>query len=1601
MYSGVLDKAQKDHPKEYGSWKQAKDTLVKAYNDYKSEFVKYSNKNAVGPPPGSKLEDQFFKGVQTELQRLDTLFAAMDLGMYDGNNANGCFNQRDYDEIVLRPSFGWNFGFFMAKTGGVEINFDSKAGKAQKSIIAIVTWGNLTTEEGAPKDQVIPGISKEELAKGESIFDAKYNLPKNVPQGCYEFVVAYASKNNPVGHDLFRAAAYYDSETHGPNARRNILLKSDTNTYTERRLAIDMTFRKFDTLATVQANKQLSEATIPAIQLGLMFFAVHKPAEDGKPGRYFLAAGQRFRGGGTSLQGFYDVCNAFDTNKPAVWRGRQGYGQRPLSATQTAWVRKMIKSSFQEAAGKNWSLREANFVNKGLGVRESTMGVFALHESYGAAIKEAGFGVLEYSEFEKFNRLDSINAASDKNEPRPLPWKDATLGAKLSVQGLPGGSIRNTSIAGFKNFGEDKDWSAGENYKSYFQRMAVELALSYANDVGPAQDKNYSWNGTKYEMIETNQAVYDKYALIVANVIAPEYLQIYQQVLAIETWARLIADEDKNLPMSSKEYKVNTPNASVGRNALSGAKAKNKTDFIDPVKKGSKGAAGKEPPEKEDPIETEKKEKFVKQCALMLNMTELKEVYKKNVVSNKISPTSIHSGVPFGGRLAMLGCLNPKRISEIQNYCVMPTKKVLDPMLNMTPAMASALIPKIRLHKVWSEGTLQKEVTFPWPTFEKRNYPRSLKKDPDIDRGGGYGIQEFNWSFEGTQPGTARNDIKAELTLYFQNFREFFKERKTGSLKWSYVDLVLFPGAGHKRKMKKGEQPKKTGFGSSHKRKNDPSYYRVRVDCGWHVPDKASFSKILPKNIKFHKFKRALEMTNKSFYLNMVDHDIDIRTDGTVQIKIEYRAYIESAMKKPEYDALTSPQVMMQRMQFAKEYERLKSQCSPEQLAELEKTYDGLENAFAEASYQSIVKRLIDRERLFYGFVDKAAVDSVLASGRLTRHPTFKFGGQSTGEGSQDSQAKGGTTKPTVTWDESATSYKDFVPPEMGDHNTMCTFFYLGDLFHTCMDGMYSANFPVDPFVGPGSASEKIAPTRPKDGKQEMVIMLSDFEYQISPKLGSQGEASPPQFGTMNIAEVPISLEYFFEWFQKKVIDVKRRSYPIAYFIRDLLNELMGSVFAQACWSKKIDKRVSFQTSNFMIVKDKEYGVLGNIAPTTAMGEENYKVAADVRYDAGMIPWRSSKENASVNDFANVVLVYPMRQNDYNEGLGNGQIDGMRGCHHYTIGSPKGLLKSVKFSKSDNAYLKEARFMNHGNQGLMQLGNVYKVDLDMIGNTLYYPGMYLFLDPRGIGGLEWDPTKGPNGGKPSAANALGFGGYHVVIGVKSSISTSGFSTSVEAQFDYSGDGSESSKKIQEDNATIEEASTEFRKNCEEAIKARQADLATVDKLIKEGQAGVGDVLDSLQTAEGMLTQIQGVKLSTRPIVTDYSEAEPGEWSTPMNNLQNKFVPLGDDAPPPPSTYNYGQIPGVTDTQPTTVPPEDTAPAKPIPANPSPEADTTPTPSTPTPTPAVEESPTQSSAASDPNTRVEVIGMSRQEGEDLLAEMGGSLASRRGSGRGGR
>ena len=274
-----------------------------------------------------------------------------------------------------------------------------------------------------------------------------------------------------------------------------------------------------------------------------------------------------------------------------------------------------------------------------------------------------------------------------------------------------------------------------------------------------------------------------------------------------------------------------------------------------------------------------------------------------------------------------------------------------------------------------------------------------------------------------------------------------------------------------------------------------------------------------------------------------------------------------------------------------------------------------------------------------------------------------------------------------------------FVDENIGAH-TRVNFFFLGDLVYILLDTLHLA--------------------KEKYGADEIKMILSSFDYYDfygSPRIA-------------NMAHIPVACDYFFEWYTSNVIgegecDEGRTAYPIVYFIRALCNHFLNELLYEVCQNKSAETKVIFYDAA-LFVPNRD----GADPFKTALADgkfanaslNTFTVDATQQYKSGgMLPLHHDLLlGTKVKDMFNYLLIYPVITPFLHPvGRGNPEDDRDRGVHHFHIGAPTGLVKKIDFSKTDIAYLRESRFVNQGDLGLLQLGAVYRVKVDMFGNTIY------------------------------------------------------------------------------------------------------------------------------------------------------------------------------------------------------------------------------------------------------------------------------------------
>ena len=326
---------------------------------------------------------------------------------------------------------------------------------------------------------------------------------------------------------------------------------------------------------------------------------------------------------------------------------------------------------------------------------------------------------------------------------------------------------------------------------------------------------------------------------------------------------------------------------------------------------------------------------------------------------------------------------------------------------------------------------------------------------------------------------------------------------------------------------------------------------------------------------------------------------------------------------------------------------------------------------------------------------------------------------------------------------------------------TKVYYFYFGDLLDVAMSVLRRENAPrslqeLRPVVGP--------------------IRISDPF--------TKDENGVPEVKNYCLADIPISLELFNVWFLDKVVKPERTTYGLKDFIKDTITTLIGPALSPRCYGQ-------------------EYGAHRTRVAMTTVN------APFGDGDGGNID-RLSKQPAE-EPFGNVLVqeIDPFPEGDNRNGLHSGDYfivfansqgarslnawepdhataernDAEDGIPWIKMGCDRGLTKKVKFKKMEIPGMRESHMTNSGDSG--ETPNYrpmpYNVDIEMIGNAIFKPGMMLYVDPMMVvssaPGADFDAIKG-----------MGIGGYYTVLKVKGAIERGKFGTDVECIFSAFGDG---------------------------------------------------------------------------------------------------------------------------------------------------------------------------------------------------------------------
>ena len=160
------------------------------------------------------------------------------------------------------------------------------------------------------------------------------------------------------------------------------------------------------------------------------------------------------------------------------------------------------------------------------------------------------------------------------------------------------------------------------------------------------------------------------------------------------------------------------------------------------------------------------------------------------------------------------------------------------------------------------------------------------------------------------------------------------------------------------------------GRGEQGDREYNPSDFKIKMDVGWVPIDKAT-EQAIDKATGVAGSGTALadeiKKINKTYLLNRVGEDIQLKEDGSVDINIEFRAYVESLMKMNDLDALTSPEVyeMKKKRQSTIDDAVKNKKCTEHELKMIKQALEGEDEKIGAAARRSIMTRLIKNGKIY------------------------------------------------------------------------------------------------------------------------------------------------------------------------------------------------------------------------------------------------------------------------------------------------------------------------------------------------------------------------------------------------------------------------------------------------------------------------------------------------------------------------------------------------------------------------------------------------------------------------------------------------------------
>lgn len=745
----------------------------------------------------------------------------------------------------------------------------------------------------------------------------------------------------------------------------------------------------------------------------------------------------------------------------------------------------------------------------------------------------------------------------------------------------------------------------------------------------------------------------------------------------------------------------------------------------------------------------------------------------------------------------------------------------VEEIMRIKPYQLNYLVPKIQIFKVDVDPITNEAIKETEIAFRDHTSPTSVDNilKGVQGRGDSVGLQSFEYTFGGTNEAEV-DFARCTLKMFFQNVSSFVAREENGV---AYMDLIV-----------PDTRPNEPCEEAADIDELKERRFIIKVVAGWSDPIDPQ------NEIIDEKLLKAIQKSKTIMLLSMIGHQVDFNEDGSLVLSIDYQGHTEGYFSNDDTDFLYPTGYKTQAEEYWKiQKESLdKSKTSaegptPEKQEDIQHRKEvldknveysllqsigiedltpsqrkkkmalALEGLDRQIRYQRILEWLRASSNIYFANIPPEAIDGGISGEQesalsqaiegkeISEEEARKYRqARRSGDLPQRIELIDQTNVPSSKSPGTIQAWRITPTDKMGKigslNNAMKTIEETENL--TGGDSYFKINFREKSLEEKSDIiNQKIAAI----GETEITntdkncpdcrkiyffflgdlldVMITnlgmnkkDFHILLGPAVFTDpSDPARTKLISINLADMPISLNLFNTWYLKHVVASNKSRYVFKSFLNDIIKKLVVPAMGADCYAGATVQNVTLGTHYITIPKPKEDPYWEGRRIGVKEFTEIYK----------SVQHKSYKD---VKDVITLALIHA-------SGIpiiyltGNYEEDRKKGIYHFSIGADSGLLKSVSFSKVDTKYLKEARATS-GTDRNKRLWERYNATIKMVGNTIFRPGSYIYIDTDSLNG--WGSARK----KCSVSRRLNIGGYYHIVKINHVVENGNYEVELDARW---------------------------------------------------------------------------------------------------------------------------------------------------------------------------------------------------------------------------